>query len=60
MNMIRRYRLFYIIIIGLTLIQISCGETREKDCDEIVLSEMVIEKNGIYYEGDCEIHAKDL
>lgn len=57
--MIRRYRLFYIIIIGLTLIQISCGETREKDSDEIVLSEMVIEKNGIYYEGDCEIHAKE-
>ena len=29
------------------------------DSDELVLSEIVIEKKGIYYEGDCEIHAKE-
>ena len=54
-----KYRLVHIVFIGLTLVIISCGQKREKDKDEIVFSEMVFEKNGIYYEGDCEIHAKE-
>ena len=54
-----KFRLVQILLIGLILISVSCGQKREKDTDEIVLSEMVIEKNGIYYAGDCEIHAKE-
>jgi len=57
--MTMKYKLVHIAIIGLTLVIISCGQKREKDRDEIVFSEIVFEKNGIYYEGDCEIHAKD-
>ena len=37
------------------LILLGCG--RQMDKDEIVLNEMVIEKNGKYYYGDCEKHA---
>jgi hypothetical protein len=37
----------------------SCNPKREKDIDELVLSENVIEKNGFYYEGECDIHAKE-
>ncbi len=54
-----KYGLTQVLIIGLTLIVISCGHKREKDSAEIVSNEMVIEKNGIYYKGDCEIHAKE-
>src|ERR1017187_9097776 len=32
----------------------SCGRT--KDPDELVLGEYIIEENGIYYRGDCEVH----
>jgi len=52
-------RLIQLLFLGLILVAVSCGQKREKDSDEIVLNEMVIEKNGIYYEGDCEIHAKE-
>lgn len=36
----------------------GCG--RNIDKDEIVLNEMVVEKSGKYYYGDCEIHATKL
>ena len=54
-----KYKLIQILVIGLILLTVSCGQRRDKDIDEIVLSEKVIEKNGIYYKGDCEIHAKE-
>jgi len=38
---------------------ISCSDKRKKDIDEIVLAEYIVEKNGIYYSGDCEIHIGD-
>lgn len=34
----------------------SCSKERIKDVDEIVLAEFIVEKNGIYYSGDCEVH----
>jgi antitoxin component YwqK of YwqJK toxin-antitoxin module len=39
----------------LLLFLFGCGRQIYKD--EIVLNEMVIEKNGKYYYGDCEEHA---
>lgn len=36
---------------------LSCG--RKVEPDEIVLNEMVVEKNGKYYYGDCEEHATE-
>jgi antitoxin component YwqK of YwqJK toxin-antitoxin module len=36
---------------------LSCGRNIEPD--EIVLNEMVVEKNGKYYYGDCEDHATE-
>ncbi len=59
MKMTLKYGLIQILFIGLILNSISCGQEREKDSDELVLAEYVIEKNGIYYEGDCEIHTKE-
>ncbi|MFC0878964.1 toxin-antitoxin system YwqK family antitoxin [Saccharicrinis sp. FJH2] len=59
MNMTLKYRLTQLTFIGMILLTVSCVQKRERDSDEIVLNEMVIEKNGIYYEGDCEIHAKE-
>ena len=59
MNITLKYRLIQLSFIGMILLIVSCVQNREKDSDEIVLNEMVFEKNGIYYEGDCEIHAKE-
>ncbi|WP_289056079.1 hypothetical protein [Carboxylicivirga marina] len=59
MNMTLKNRLIQLLFLGLVLVSVSCGQKREKGSDEIVLNEMVIEKHGIYYEGDCEIHAKE-
>jgi hypothetical protein len=47
-------RQLFIITIIFTLF--SCSEKRIKDKDELVLAEYIIEKNGIYYVGDCETH----
>jgi antitoxin component YwqK of YwqJK toxin-antitoxin module len=47
--------LLTITIFVLTLV--SCSSGRQKDPDEIVLHEMIQEKNGVYYWGDCEEHA---
>lgn len=49
---IKLNRLTFII---LPFLFFSCG--RKMDKDEIVLNEMVIEKSGKYYYGDCEEHA---
>jgi hypothetical protein len=54
----QKKRFLQLSIFVLTLILISCVQNREKDRDELVLAEYVIEKNGIYYNGDYEIHAK--
>ncbi|MBN2728815.1 MAG: hypothetical protein JXR53_06285 [Bacteroidales bacterium] len=51
-------RLIQLLLIGLILISFSCERKREKDIDEIVLSEIVYEENGIYYVSDCELHSK--
>jgi hypothetical protein len=59
MKMTLNYGLIQIIFVGLILTAVSCGQKREKDSDELVLVESVIEKNGIYYDGDCEIQAKE-
>ncbi len=37
----------------------SCSKNRKKDIDEIVLAEYIVEKDGIYFSGDCEIHIGD-
>jgi antitoxin component YwqK of YwqJK toxin-antitoxin module len=37
---------------------VGCG--RQVEQDEIVLHEMIVEKNGIYYYGDCYTHATTL
>ena len=42
---------FTLLLLGL----LGCG--RQMDKDELVLNEMVIEKNGKYYYGDCDEHA---
>jgi len=42
---------FTFLLLGL----FGCG--RQMDRDEIVLNEMVIEKSGKYYYGDCDEHA---
>jgi antitoxin component YwqK of YwqJK toxin-antitoxin module len=47
-----------ITILLIVLSFMSCESKRKKEADEIVLNEMVIEKNGKYYFGDCELHAK--
>jgi hypothetical protein len=52
-------RLIQLSFIGMILLTFSCVQNREKDSDEIVLNEMVFVKNGIYYEVDCDIHAKE-
>lgn len=39
------------------LILSLCGCGRHVDTDEIVLNEMIVEKNGKYYYGDCDEHA---
>ena len=54
-----KYGLRNIILFGLILTTFSCEQKRLKDIDEIVLAEYVFEKNGIYYKGDCETHAKN-
>ena len=59
MRITLKHGLIQLLFIGLILITISCAHKRKKDSDEIVLNEMMIEKNGVYYEGDCEIHAKE-
>ncbi len=41
------------------LVFFSCSEKRKKDIDEIVLAEYIVEKDGIYFSGDCEIHIGD-
>nr|WP_294936850.1 hypothetical protein [uncultured Flavobacterium sp.] len=38
---------------------VSCQEKREKDSNEIVLAEFIVEKDGIYFSGDCEIHSEN-
>ena len=61
-----------ITILLFVLSFLSCESKRKKEADEIALNEMVIEKNfldilykeeiveknGKYYFGDCELHAK--
>jgi hypothetical protein len=59
MKMTLKYGLIKTLFFGLILMIVSCVQKREKDSDELVLAEYVFEKNGIYYEGDCEIHAKE-
>jgi hypothetical protein len=54
-----KYRIIQLLSIGFLLIITSCSQYREKDIDELVLSENVVEKDGFYYEGDCEVHAKE-
>ena len=58
MKITNKYGLGLIILFGLILTIVSCEQKRQKDTDELVLAEYVFEKNGIYYDGDCEIHAK--
>jgi len=53
-----KYGLGQIILFALILTIVSCEQKRQKESDEIVLAEYVFEKDGIYYDGDCEIHAK--
>ena len=45
------FNLFIILMIN------SCSDRRIKDKDEIVLHENIVEKKGVYYSGDCEIHS---
>ncbi len=39
-----------IIILFISILTMSCSASREKDIDELLLSEFVYETNGIYYQ----------
>jgi antitoxin component YwqK of YwqJK toxin-antitoxin module len=51
--------LLYFIFSILILSIISCQFERKRDKDELVLGDYIIEKNGVYYVGDCEIHSSE-
>jgi antitoxin component YwqK of YwqJK toxin-antitoxin module len=56
MNKLNRNTFF--VLISLICLNVSCNKERIKDSNELVLSEYIIEKNGIYFEGEDELHAK--